>query len=80
VTSVAADLSPRNDAALRLRRANRRTALAVAGIAALFFAGVIAAQFIGDAATGMAVVGGAALLFLAVAIGRNLRNRGGPDA
>jgi uncharacterized membrane protein YbjE (DUF340 family) len=77
---MAADLSPRSPDAARLRRANRRTALTVASIAVLFFAGVIAAQFIGDAATGMSVVGGAALLFLAFAIGRNLGNRGGPDA
>ena len=69
---MAADTSPRTDDTERLRRANRRTALTVAIIAILFFVGVIAAQFIGDAATGLAIVGGAALMFLVLAIGRNL--------
>jgi hypothetical protein len=50
-----------------------RTALGVAAIAALFFVGVIAAQFVGDSATGMSVVAAAVLLFLAFAIGRHLR-------
>ena len=68
---MAADLSPPNGA--RLRNANRRTAFTIAAIAVLFFAGVIAAQFVGDAATGMAVLGAAVLLFLCVAIGRNIR-------
>ena len=68
---MSADLSPPDGA--RLRSANRRTALAVAAVSLLFFAGVIAAQFVGDAATGMAVLGGAILLFLCVAIGRNIR-------
>ena len=61
-----------NDGA-RLRHANLRTALAVGLIAVLFFVGVIAAQFVGDSAVGMSVVGAAVLLFLALAIGRNLR-------
>ena len=60
-----------NDA--RLRHANLRTALAVALIAVLFFVGVIAAQFVGNSAVGMSVVAAAVLVFLAVAIGRNLR-------
>jgi hypothetical protein len=70
---MAADLSPKSPDAVRLRRANLRTALVVASIAVLFFFGVIAAQFTGDPATGMAVVGAAVLLFLCFAIGRNLR-------
>jgi hypothetical protein len=70
---MAADLSPSTPDSARLRSANRRTALAVAAIAVLFFAGVTAAQFIGDAATGMAVLGAAILVFLCVAIGRNIR-------
>jgi hypothetical protein len=70
---MATDLSPRTADGARLRRANLRTALAVTLIAVLFFVGVIAAQFVGDAAIGMSVVGGAALLFLVFAIGRNLR-------
>jgi len=56
-----------------LRAANRRTALAVTLIAVLFFVGVIAAQFVGDTAVGMSVVAAAVLLYLALAIGRNLR-------
>ena len=39
----------------------------------VFFVGIIAAQFIGGPATGIGVVGAAVLLFLVVAIGRNLR-------
>ena len=70
---MAADLSPKVPDAARLRRANLRTALAVAAIAVLFFFGVIAAQFAGNTATGMSVVAGAVLVFLAFAIGRNLR-------
>jgi hypothetical protein len=57
----------------RQRSANLRTALAVALIAVLFFVGVIAAQFVGNSAVGMSVVAAAVLVFLAVAIGRNLR-------
>jgi hypothetical protein len=68
---MAADLLPPDGA--RLRNANRRTALTIAAIAGLFFASVIAAQFVGDAATGMAVLGAGILLFLCVAIGRNIR-------
>jgi hypothetical protein len=70
---MAADLSPRTADVARLRHANLRTALAIAAIAVLFFVGVIAAQFIGDSAIGMSVVAAAVLLFLAFAIGRNLR-------
>jgi len=70
---MAADLSPDPADVARLRQANRRTALAVASIAVLFFIGVIAAQFVGDSAIGMSVVAAAVLLFLAFAIGRNLR-------
>jgi hypothetical protein len=70
---MATDLSPRTAAdEARLRRANLRTALAVTLIAVLFFVGVIAAQFVGDAAIGMSGVAGAVLLFLVFAIGRHL--------
>jgi Na+/proline symporter len=69
---MATQISPGTSGA-RLRRANLRTALAVALIAALFFVGVIAAQFVGNSAVGMSVVAAAVLVFLAVAIGRNLR-------
>ena len=66
-------LSSKLDEDTRLRSANLRTALAITAIAVLFFFGVIAAQFVGSTATGMSVVGAAVLLFLAFAIGRNLR-------
>jgi Na+/proline symporter len=65
-------ITPGNDIA-RLRHANLRTALAIALIAVLFFVGVIASQFVGNSAVGMSVVAAAVLVFLAVAIGRNLR-------
>jgi protein-S-isoprenylcysteine O-methyltransferase Ste14 len=70
---MAADLSPKTADGARLRQANLRTAMAVALVAVLFFVGVIAAQFVGDAAIGMTAVAAAVLLFLAFAIGRNLR-------
>ncbi len=70
---MVAELSPKPAADARLRRANLRTALAIALIAALFFVGVIAAQLTGNPATGMAVVGAAVFLFLCFVIGRNLR-------
>ena len=70
---MAADLTPKTADIARLRHANLRTALAMATIAVVLFIGVIAAQFVGNSATGMAVIGCAVLLFLAFAIGRNLR-------
>ena len=69
---MATQITPGTDRA-RLRHANLRTALAVALIAVLFFVGVIASQFVGNSAVGMSVVAAAVLVFLAVAIGRNLR-------
>lgn len=57
----------------RLRAANLRTALVFASIAAVFFAGILAAKFMGEPTTGIGVIGGAVLLFLVFAIGRNLR-------
>jgi hypothetical protein len=55
------------------RRANVRTALVLASIALVFFMGILATRFIGDGSTGISVLGGAVLLFLILAIGRNLR-------
>ena len=57
----------------RLRSANVRTAIVLASIAAVFFVGIVVAKFIGDTSTGMTVLGTAVLLFLVLAIGRNLR-------
>jgi hypothetical protein len=63
------------DAAARLRAANRRTALVLLTIALVFFVGIIATKFMGGPTTGIGVVGSAVLLYLVVAIGRNLRGR-----
>jgi Na+/proline symporter len=70
---MASHITPGTTDGARLRHANLRTALAVALIAVLFFVGVIASQFVGNSAVGMSVVAAAVLVFLAVAIGRNLR-------
>ena len=70
---MAADLSGKPVDPARLRQANLRTALAISAIAVLFFVGVIASQLAGDSAIGISLVGGAVLLFLIFAIGRNLR-------
>lgn len=56
----------------RQRAANLRTALVLASIAVLFFFGIMAARYVGDGESGMTVLGIAVLLFLGVAIGRNL--------
>ena len=64
---------PTTDAAARLRSSNRKTAFVLLGIVAVFFAGIIATRFIGSPATGISVMGAVVLLFLVVAIGRNLR-------
>ncbi len=66
---------PPGDVGARLRAANVRTALTLAVIAILFFAGIIATRFMGGPITGIVVMGAAVLLYLVVAIGRNLRDR-----
>jgi len=60
---------------LRLRRANRRTALVLAVVAIVFFAGVIASRLVDSPLAGIAALGVAVLAFLGIAIGRNLRDR-----
>jgi hypothetical protein len=62
------------DVARRLRASNRRTAWILSSIAVVFFAGIIATRWIGGGAIGIGVMGAAVLLFLIVAIGRNLRD------
>jgi hypothetical protein len=47
----------------------------VISIAIVFFVGIIATKFMGGPATGIGVVGSAVLLYLIVAIGRNLRSK-----
>lgn len=58
-----------------VRSANVRTALILASIALVFFFGIIFAKFVGDASTGMTVIGSAVLLYLVVMIGRNFRKK-----
>ena len=57
----------------RTKAAVRRTGLMLLAIALLFFFGIIASRFIESEAVSIAVVGGAVLLYLLVAIGRHLR-------
>lgn len=56
----------------RLKAANRRTGLTLLAIAVLFFFGIILSRMFDDALVSTAVVGGAVLLYLIVAIGRHL--------
>jgi len=58
-----------------VRSANVRTALILLSIALVFFFGIIFAKFVGDASTGMTVIGFAILLFLVVTIGRSVRRK-----
>jgi len=67
--------APKADPAARLRASNRRIALTLAAIAAVFFVGIIASKLVGYPRIGIGVLGGAVLLYLLVAIGRNLRDR-----
>jgi hypothetical protein len=70
-----ATLTPTADAARRLRASNRRTALVLLSIAVVFFAGIIATKWMGGQTIGIGVMGTLILLFLIVAIGRNLRSK-----
>jgi hypothetical protein len=72
---MATKISPSAAPDSRLKASNRRTAFVLAAIAATFFAGIIGSKFIGGQATGLSVLGIAALLYLVVAIGRNLRDK-----
>ena len=58
----------------RLRALNRRTAAILFAIPIVFFAGIIASHLLGGA-TGITVVGIGVVLYLAVAIGRNVSGR-----
>ena len=55
------------------KAAVRRTGWILASIAAVFFVGVMATRLIGSPMTSVAVLGGAVLLFLVLAIGRHLK-------
>jgi hypothetical protein len=65
-------VEPGPEDAARQRAAVRRTGLLLLAIALLFFFGVIASRFIDSPVVSIAVVGGAVLLYLVVAIGRHL--------
>ena len=58
--------------AARLRSVNLRTAAILAAIALVFFAGIIVSHYLGGVAAGMSVLGVAIVLYLVVAIGRNV--------
>lgn len=62
------------DPAQRLRASNRRTASILASIAAVFFAGIIATRWMGGEVVGIGIMSALVMLFLVVAIGRNLRS------
>jgi hypothetical protein len=51
----------------------RRTAIALASVAAVFFFGVFASRWLGDTSLAMTVIGGAVFAFLLFGIGRHLR-------
>ena len=55
------------------RAANRRTGLVLLTIALVFFFGAIAARLYGTPGVSIGVLGVAVVLFLVLAIGRNLR-------
>ncbi len=55
------------------KAASLRIALVLLSIAAVFFGGVILAQYSGAPGVGVGVLGFAVLVFLLVAIGRDLR-------
>ncbi len=67
--------APAIDPAQQLRTSNRRTAIVLLSIAIAFFVGIIATKWMGGPAVGIGVMGAAVLLFLVVAIGRNLRSK-----
>ena len=66
-------MAPDSNMQTTQRRANIRTALVLASIAVAFFIGILATRFIGDGQDGITVLGAAVMVFLVIAIGRNLR-------
>lgn len=59
----------------KLRATNIRTALVLLLIAVSFFVAAIASKYMGGYEVGLSVVAFAVFVFLAFAIGRNLRSR-----
>jgi hypothetical protein len=68
-----AEVEPKGDEAARRKAANLKTALVLLSIAVVFFVGIIASKFMGSPTTSISIIGAAVLLYLVVAIGRNLR-------
>jgi hypothetical protein len=64
----------------RRKSANRRVAAVLVSVTCVFFFGIIAARFMGGPTIGISVMGAAVLLFLVVAIGRNLRPTDGGES
>jgi hypothetical protein len=58
-----------------VRAANLRTALLLFAIALVFFVGIIVSHFLGSTTAGLAAIGAAVVLYLVVAIGRNVSSR-----
>ncbi|HEY7643097.1 MAG TPA: cytochrome oxidase small assembly protein [Steroidobacteraceae bacterium] len=56
-----------------VKAANRKTGFILLSIALVFFVGAFAARMLGTPAVSIAVLGGAMILFLVLAIGRHLR-------
>jgi hypothetical protein len=56
-----------------IKAANRRTGFVLLSVALVFFVGAFAARMFGTPGVSIAVLGAAVLLFLVLAIGRNLR-------
>ena len=70
---------PAVDVARRLRASNRKVAWTLSSIAVVFFGGIIATRWVGGGTIGIGVMGTAVLLFLLIAIGRNLRRTDEPQ-
>lgn len=68
-----ADMRPPDGAGRR--RANRRLGIVLASIAAAFFAGAIAARYLGGIEVGMSFVGLCALVLFVFAMSRHFRDR-----
>jgi len=63
---------PRSADPARLRAVNLRTAAILFTIALVFFAGIIVSHYLGGATAGISVLAIAIVLYLVVAIGRNV--------
>ena len=73
IDAESASVERQGEIVQRLRASNRRVAWTLSSIAIVFFAGIIATRWLGGGTIGIGVMGTAVLLFLVIAIGRNLR-------